>query len=170
MTGEDGRSGPSRDGGADGIRIRVGDRIVDGVEVVPLRRIPDDRGTVHHMLKSTDPHFRSFGEVYFSSVYHGVVKAWKNHDRVTVNYACVHGRVKVVVYDGRRDSPTRGAVTEVFLGPDHYALVVIPPGVWSGFQGMSRPTALVANCATEPHDPDEFRRLPPEADDVPYAW
>lgn len=158
------------DGAADGVRVVRGDRPIHDVEVVPLRRIPDERGTVYHMLRATDPHFRAFGEVYFSSVYHGVVKAWKNHRRVTVNYACVHGRVKVALYDGRDGSPTRDALMEIFLGPDHHALVVIPPGVWNGFQGMSRPSALVANCATEPHDPDEFRRLPPDADEVPYRW
>lgn len=155
---------------SDGVGICGGDRVIDGVEVVPLRRMPDDRGTVYRMLRSTDPHFVDFGEVYFSSVYHGVVKAWKNHRRVTVNYACVHGRVKVVLYDDREGSPTRETLMEIFLGPDNYALVVIPPGVWNGFQGMSRPAALVANCATEPHDPSEFRRVPADADAVPYEW
>ena len=29
--------------------------MIDGVKVVPLRRIPDERGTVMHMLRSTDP-------------------------------------------------------------------------------------------------------------------
>lgn len=155
---------------ADGVRLRRGDRVIEGVEVVPLRRIPDERGTVYHMLRDSDPHFRGFGEVYFSSVYPGVVKAWKNHRRVTVNYACPHGRVKVVLWDDREDSTTRDGLMEVFLGPDHHALVVIPPGVWSGFQGMSRPVALVANCATEVHDPEEFRRLPSDTDRIPYRW
>lgn len=154
----------------DGVHVLEGDGGIEGVEVVPLRRIPDERGTVFHMLKSTDPHFRAFGEVYFSSVYPDVVKAWKNHERVTVNYACVVGRVKLVLYDERESSPTRGTLMEVFLGPELHALVVIPPGVWNGFQGMSRPLAVVANCATEPHDPEEFERMPPDADVVPYTW
>ena len=31
--------------------------LIDGVQVVPLRRIPDERGTILHMLRSTDEHF-----------------------------------------------------------------------------------------------------------------
>lgn len=154
----------------DGVYILDGERTIEDVEIVPLRRIPDERGTVFHMLKSTDPHFQAFGEVYFSSVYPGVVKAWKCHESVTVNYACVFGRVKLVLYDGRPESPTRGTMMEIFLGPDHYALAVIPPGVWNGFQGMSRPMAMVANCATGIHDPEEFERVQPDAGEIPYSW
>ena len=100
----------------------AGESVIDGVKIVTLRTFPDDRGTVYHMLKVTDPHFTRFGEVYFSSVNPGVVKAWKNHRRVTVNFACIAGRIKLVLYDGRSDSPTRGTFLEVFLGPTEYAL------------------------------------------------
>lgn len=154
----------------DGVVIQSGDRPIAGVEVVPLRRIPDQRGTVYHMLKVTDPHFLQFGEIYFSTVYRGATKAWKRHLRVTLNYACVSGRVKVVLCDSRDASPTTGVVMEIFLGPDNHSLVVIPPGIWSGFAGMSDPLAIVANCATEPHDPTEVERLAPATASVPYRW
>ena len=72
---------------------------IHGVQVVPLRRIVDDRGAVSLMLKSTDPWFAGFAEIYFSSVHPGVVKAWKRHRRMTVHYACMHGRVRVVLWD-----------------------------------------------------------------------
>src|SRR5205823_820714 len=126
---------------------------IDGVAVYPLRRIPDERGTILHMLKSTDEHFAGFGEIYFSTVYRYVVKRWHKHRDMTLNYACIFGRVKVVVYDDREGSPTSGNVQENFLGPDNHALVVIGPGVWVGFKGLSEPFAIVANCATHPHDP-----------------
>ncbi len=150
--------------------VKGGDGALEGVKVIPLQRFPDERGTVYHMLKATDPHFLQFGEIYFSSVYPDVVKAWKRHSRVTVNYACVFGRIKLVLYDERRTSSTKGGLMEIFLGPDSYALVVIPPGVWHGFQGMSDPVSIVANCATEPHDPAEFDRLDPEENHIPYSW
>ncbi|HEY7380830.1 MAG TPA: dTDP-4-dehydrorhamnose 3,5-epimerase family protein [Gaiella sp.] len=144
--------------------------MIDGVQVIPLRRIPDERGTVMHMLKSTDPHFQEFGEIYFSSVYQGVVKGWHRHREMTLNYACVFGRVKLVLYDDRDPSPTRGELFEVFLGPDDYSLVVIPPGVWNGFKGMSEPYAIVANACTHPHDPARSERLDPFDNDIPYDW
>jgi len=143
---------------------------IEGVQVVPLRRIPDERGTVSHMLKRTDPHFREFGEIYFSSVYRGVVKGWHLHREMTLNYACIFGRIKLVLYDEREGSPTRGNLTEIFLGEDYYALVVIPQDIWNGFKGMSDPYALVANCATHPHDQSQSVRLDPFENHIPYDW
>jgi len=144
--------------------------MIEGVRIVELQRIADERGTVYHMLRRTDPHFVEFGEIYFSSVYPGVVKGWHRHKEMTLNYACIFGRVKVVLYDDREESPTRGELTEVFLGPDHYALAVIPPGVWNGFKGMSEPYAIVANCCTRPHDPTRSERLDPYHNPIPYDW
>jgi dTDP-4-dehydrorhamnose 3,5-epimerase len=144
--------------------------MIEGVQVVPLRRIPDERGTVMHMLRATDPHFAAFGEIYFSTVYRGVVKGWHRHRDMTLNYACVFGRIKLVLYDERAGSATKGELLEIFLGPDDYALVVIPPGVWNGFKGMSDPFAMVANCATHPHDPQRSDRLDPFANHIPYQW
>jgi dTDP-4-dehydrorhamnose 3,5-epimerase len=143
---------------------------IDGVQIVPLRRVPDERGTIMHMLRRTDDHFVEFGEIYFTTIYEGVVKGWHRHAEMTLNYACVHGRVKLVLYDDREGSPTRGVLLERFLGPDDYSLVVIPPGVWNGMKGMSAPFALVANCATHPHDPSRTTRLDPFANDIPYDW
>ncbi len=146
------------------------DAAIEGVQVVPLRRIPDERGTIFHMLRADDPHFDRFGEIYFTSVYPGVVKGWHRHVEMTLNYACVFGRIKLVLYDDRDGSPSRGALREVFLGPDDYSLVVVPPGVWNGFKGMSEPYALVANCCTHPHDPGRTTRLDPFDNDIPYDW
>jgi len=144
--------------------------MIDGVRVVPRARIPDERGTVMHMLKSTDPEFLGFGEIYFSTVYPGVVKGWHRHAEMTLNYACVHGRIKLVLFDDREGSPTRGEIMERFLGPDDYSLVQVPPGVWNGFKGMGPDAAIVANCSTHPHDPTRSTRLDPFDNDIPYDW
>jgi dTDP-4-dehydrorhamnose 3,5-epimerase len=143
---------------------------IDGVNVVPLRRIPDERGTVMHMLKRTDPHFIEFGEIYFSTIYPGVVKGWHLHHRMTLNYACVHGRIKMVLYDDREGSSTRGNLMELFLGPDDYSLVQVPPEIWNGFKGMGHEVSVVANCATIPHDPNQSERLDPFENLIPYSW
>ena len=145
------------------------DATIEGVQVVPLRRIPDERGTIFHMLRRTDPHFVEFGEIYFSTIYRDVVKGWHRHDRMTLNYACIAGRIKLVLYDDRMDSPTRGSLIERFLGPDDYALVVIPPRIWTGFKGMDD-VSMIANCASHPHDPTDTERLDPFSDEIPYDW
>jgi dTDP-4-dehydrorhamnose 3,5-epimerase len=144
--------------------------MIDGVLVVPLKRIPDERGTVLHMLKRTDPHFIEFGEIYFSKIFPGVVKGWHKHGEMTLNYACIHGRIKLVLFDDREGSPTKGELMEIFLGPDNYSLVQIPPGVWNGFKGMGNEMAIVANCSTHPHDASRSIRLDPFDNDIPYDW
>ncbi len=143
---------------------------IDGVKVTPLRRIADERGAVFHMLREDSPVFERFGEIYFSLVYPGIVKAWHIHRRMTLNYAVPVGMVKLVCFDDREDSPTRGAVQELHVGELNYALVTIPPLVWNGFKGEGAKPALVANCATTPHDPDEIDRLDPFSGEIPYDW
>ena len=144
--------------------------MIAGVAIHPLRRIPDERGMVMHMLRADEPHFEKFGEIYFSVVYPGVVKAWHRHRRMTLNYAVVSGMIKLVLHDDRADSPTRGTTSELFVGDQNYALVTIPPGIWNGFKGLGVQAAVVANCATEPHDPDEIERIDPFGTEIPYAW
>ena len=144
--------------------------MIDGVSVRPLRRIPDERGYIMHMLRMDDPEFDQFGEIYFSAVYPGVVKAWHLHKVMTLRYATVVGTVKLVLYDDREGSPTRGELQELFIGRENYQLVTIPPGVWNGFKGMSSPHAIVANCSTHPHNPARSTRIDPSDPLIPYDW
>ena len=144
--------------------------MIHGVKVNELRQIPDERGKVMHMLSRNDAHFSEFGEIYFSCVYPGAIKGWHVHRRMTLNYAVPHGRIKFVLYDDRADSPTRGEVQEIFMGPDNYCLVTVPPLVWNGFKGLGVEMAIVANCASIPHDPDEISRRDPFDASIPYDW
>lgn len=145
-------------------------RSIDGVVVTPLRQIADERGKIMHMLRNDSPIFETFGEIYFSVVHPGVIKAWHIHSKMTLNYAVVSGKIKLVLYDDRPKSRTRGALMELFLGPDNYNLVTIPPNVWNGFKGAGIESAIVANCSTIPHDPDEISRLDPFENSIPYDW
>jgi dTDP-4-dehydrorhamnose 3,5-epimerase len=144
--------------------------VIEGIQVIPLRRIPDERGTIYHMLRSTDPHFQQFGEIYFSTVYKDVVKGWHRHSRMTLHYACVVGRIKLVLYDERQNSSTKGKLMELFLGIDNYSLVIIPSNIWNGFKGMSSPESIVANCSSHPHDPGQTERMDPFSNHIPYDW
>src|SRR5262249_27595191 len=132
--------------------------MIAGVQIVPLRQIVDDRGKVMHMLREDAPHFQRFGEIYFSAVHPGAVKAWHVHKKMVLNYAVPVGKIKLVLFDDRPGSSTFGRIQEMFLGPDNYNLVVIPPLVWNGFKGVGTDMALVANCASIPHDPQEIER------------
>jgi len=143
---------------------------IEGLRVAPLRRIPDERGAVLHMLRSDSESFERFGEIYFSTVYPGVVKGWHKHREATLNYAVPLGMIKLVCYDDRPGSPTGGNVVELHVGELNYVLVTIPPLVWNGFKGEGTGSALVANCSTFPHSPEEIERLEPSDERIPYDW
>ena len=144
--------------------------MIDGVTIAPLPPRRDERGAIFHLLRADDPAFERFGEIYFSLVHPGWVKGWHRHTLMTLNYAVPVGRIRLVLYDERAASPTRGEVQEIELGVDRYARVRVPPGVWNGFLGLGEGDALVANCATHPHDPGEIERLSPDDRRVPYRW
>jgi dTDP-4-dehydrorhamnose 3,5-epimerase len=144
--------------------------MIEDVQVVSLRRIPDERGKIMHMLRADAPHFEKFGEIYFATAYPGVVKGWHLHKRQTQNYAVVAGMIKLVLYDNRDNSPTKGEIQEIFMGDNNYVLVRIPPKIINGWKCIGNKEAILANCATEPHDPDEIIRLDPFSPDVPYDW
>lgn len=145
--------------------------MIHGVTVKPLKKIPDDRGAIFHMMKSTDPEYKKFGEIYFSLVYPKVVKGWHIHTKMTLNYAVVRGTIKLVLYDDRDGSSTKGELNELFIGDNDYSLVTIPPKVWNGFMGTGTETAIVANLTDIPHDPEEIKRMDPVKNDViEYDW
>jgi dTDP-4-dehydrorhamnose 3,5-epimerase len=144
--------------------------MIDGVRVTPLDQILDERGKVMHMLRSDSDVFRGFGEIYFSCVYPGAIKGWHLHKKMILNYAVPHGNIKFVLYDDRVGSPTRGEIQEIFMGPNHYCLVTVPPMIWNGFKGIGTEMAIVANCASIPHDPEEMERRGPSDPSIPYDW
>ena len=149
---------------------RLSSERIEGVVVRPLTIVRDARGAVLHMLRADAPHFEQFGEIYFSLVNPGAIKAWHRHRRMGLNYAVPTGRIQLVIFDSREASPTRGAVMEVETGETDYSLISIPAGTWSGFRGLGDRPALVANCATLPHDPDEIERVAPDDSSIPYRW
>jgi dTDP-4-dehydrorhamnose 3,5-epimerase len=144
--------------------------MIEGVIVTPLRRIPDERGCIMHMLRVDAPHFQTFGEIYFSAVNPGAIKAWHIHKQMTLNYAVVSGTVKLVLYDDREESTSKGELMELFVGDQNYSLVTVPPMVWNGFKGCGVAPSIVANCATHPHHPDEILREDPFTTRIPYDW
>jgi len=144
--------------------------MIDGVMQKPLKQIEDARGKVMHVMKSTDPHFEQFGEVYCSWIYPHAIKAWSKHSMMKMNYVVPVGSIKLVLFDDRKDSNTRDKVAEYILGSDAYSLLIIPPGLWYGFKAIGSESALIVNCATIPHDPSEIMRLDVFDPIIPYSW
>ena len=144
--------------------------MIDGVQVKQLKPIPDERGRVMEMLRSDDPLFKKFGYVYMTTAYPGVVKGWHYHKKQTDHFVVVKGMMKVVLYDDRADSPTRGEVNEFFMGDYNQILLQIPPGVFHGFKCVSRDEAIVVNTPDQLYDPSDEHRVPAHSNEIPYDW
>lgn len=143
---------------------------IEGLIVTPLKKIVDERGMIMHMLKKTDESFTQFGEIYFSCGQPGAVKAWHIHKEMTLNDCCIVGMIKLVIYDLRPKSPTKGNLVELFIGEHNYCVVQIPPGVANGYKAFGDKMAIVANCASMPHDKSELIYIDPFDNDIPYDW
>ena len=144
---------------------------IEGIIVQPLMQIADNRGSVLHMMRRDSELFTQFGEVYFSEILSGKVKAWKRHKQQTQNLTVPVNNIRLVIYDNRPSSSTHGKIEEYELGrPDHYCLVHIPPMLWYGFQALGGETALIVNCADQPHDPNDTESLSSDSNEIPYQW
>jgi len=144
--------------------------MIEGVIIQELKQIIDERGKVMHMLRSDSPLFTNFGEIYFSVVNFGAVKAWKKHLKMTQHLAVPIGKIRLMIYDDREESKTFKKVDVIEMGEDNYCLVKIPPMVWYGFKGISDVPALIANCTDLPNEPDEIERLDFDDKKIPYDW
>jgi dTDP-4-dehydrorhamnose 3,5-epimerase len=146
--------------------------MIEGVTVKKLKVIPDERGRLMEILRSDDEDFIGFGQVYMTTCYFGVVKGWHWHEKQTDYMTVIDGMMKIVLYDGRENSPTKGEIDEMFAGRHNPVRIKIPPGVCHGFKCVCGDEAVVINTVTAPYsyeEPDEFR-IDPHDNDIPYDW
>ena len=150
----------------------MGENMIEGVKTKKLGVIPDERGWLMEILRSDDELFEKFGQVYVTTAYPNVVKAWHYHKKQTDNFTCIKGMMKVALYDAREDSATYKEVNEFFVGEKNPILISVPPGVYHGFKAVGTETAYFLSIPTLPYnyeEPDEFR-LPPDTKEIPYDW
>jgi len=146
--------------------------MIDGVKTKKLKVIPDERGRLMEILRSDDSLFEKFGQVYMTTTYPGVVKAWHKHLKQTDNVACIRGMIKLALYDPRENSPTFKEVNQFYIGVHNPLLVQIPANVYHGWMCVSQEEAMIVNIPTEVYNyeqPDE-QRLDPHNNDIPYDW
>ena len=143
---------------------------IQDVKIYQKKVITDDRGKILHMMRNDDSYFSKFGEIYFSYVFPKKIKAWHIHKKMTLNYVSVYGKIKLVLYDDRETSSTKGMIQEIFLSNDNHLLVTIPPLIWNGFTSADNNEAILANCSDIPHDKSEILRLNYNDKKFPYNW
>jgi dTDP-4-dehydrorhamnose 3,5-epimerase len=145
---------------------------IDGVRIVRLKKVVNDRGHLMEVQRKDDEHFIGFGQAYVTCTLPGVIKAWYRHHKQIDQIALVRGAAMLVLFDDREQSPSAGRAVECALSDNNPALVQIPPGVWHGFQARGpEPLYLLHlnSIAQNVNDPDEDR-LPPDSAEIPYAW
>ena len=146
--------------------------MIDGVKVKKLKIIPDDRGRLMEILRADDEIFKKFGQVYMTTAFPGVVKAWHYHKKQDDNFTCVHGKMRLALYDARPKSPTYKEVNDFVISLESPMLVHIPKNIYHGFKCVSDVEAVVINTVTVPYNyknPDEYR-LDAYENDIPYDW
>ena len=148
-------------------------KLIQGVQVKPLKVIPDDRGRLMEILRVDDPIFDRFGQVYVTTAKPGVVKAWHYHKLQADHWVCLVGKARVGLYDARPDSPTRGLTNEFLMTPEEPVLIKIPVFVYHGFKGAAADRdTMIMNIPTVPYNyqtPDEYRADPYDSS-IPFDW
>ena len=124
--------------------------MIEGVVVKQLKPIADERGYLMEIFRSDDPFFEKFGQSYLTVVYPGVVKGWHYHKLQVDHFCAVKGMAKVVLYDDREGSKTRGEVNEYFMGEKNPILLRIPAGVLHGMKGIGTESSPPNMIGTAP--------------------
>jgi dTDP-4-dehydrorhamnose 3,5-epimerase len=146
--------------------------MIEGVKIKALKPNVDERGYLQEILRSDEEFFEGFGQLYVSLNYPGVVRAWHYHKKQADFMTVIKGMVKIVLYDNRDGSPTKGEINEFFVGEHNKILLRIPENVLHGYKTVSVEPCLLLNLSTACYDkkePDEYR-IPPYDNDIPYDW
>ena len=143
--------------------------LINGVLLIKSNIINNSKGDIYHILKNVDLGFVGFGEVYISTIFKNEIKAWKKHLKMTCNLLVPFGEVKFVLIDMREDSDTFNLINEFFISPENYFRLVIPPGVWFGFTGLSDNNFIV-NVSDITHDPLEQINISRLEYNLIYNW
>jgi len=146
--------------------------MIKDMQVKKLKLIPDERGRLMEILRSDEEIFRNFGQVYMTTAYPGIIKAWHYHKKQDDYFTCISGTMRLALYDARKDSPTYKEINDFTINLENPILVKIPRLVYHGFKCVGDKEAIVINTPTLPYNPDEpdEYRLNAIKNDIPYDW
>ncbi|GJE61522.1 polysaccharide biosynthesis C-terminal domain-containing protein [Methylobacterium trifolii] len=152
---------------ASGERI---ERLIDGVILRYAVLQTDERGEITEIF---DPAWGVMNAplvyVYAASVRPGRHKGWVYHKQQSDRMFVLSGFLKIVLYDLREDSPTKGMINEINLSERKRGLIHIPPHVAHLVQNVGDCEAYFVNMPDRPYDhadPDKFRIA---KDRIPYS-
>ena len=149
----------------------MGFKLIRDVSINLLKQIHDDRGAVFHVIKSSEKQFNKFGEAYFSKINNNVIKGWKFHKEMKQNFCVPFGKLKLVLFDNRENSKSKGLINEIILDDSkNYKRVTIPKNIWYSFKCLNKSYCLLLNISNIEHDPFESKTLDINSTKIPYSW
>lgn len=138
---------------------------LEGIQVIDIKKNPDERGFFTEAARKDWTHL--FGEQWISqanlsSSYPGMIRAWHRHARGQVDYFMVlRGAMKIVAYDGNKESHTYGKIVEVTASEERLQIVKVPGHYWHGTKTIGNEASLTLYFVNNLYDystPDEERR------------
>lgn len=149
----------------------MNNQLIEGVSVTSLKQIEDKRGAVFHVIKNDSDTFFEFGEAYFSKINRNVIKGWKYHKVMKQNFCVPYGRLKLVLYDNRQNSSTKGCINEFLLDDkENYKRITVPEEIWYSFKCLNEDYCLLLNIASIKHDKNESLQVDLKDNSIPYNW
>lgn len=146
---------------------------LQGVQCKEMRHIITKNGVSTEMYRADwGLESGTIAQALHVSLRAGAISAWHCHQRQTDHIFCVLGTMRLVLFDDREHSPTRGEVQELYLSDRRPMLVVIPTRVWHGIQNLTQQDVIFCNFFDRVYDhsdPDEWR-LPFDSDQIPYQF
>lgn len=129
-------------------------------------------GFLMEVLRCDDGLMKKFGQTVFTVAHSGTIKAWHWHKLQDDLWFVASGKARVVLYDRRDDSKTKGETQVIMAGRDDYKLILIPTGVAHGYQVLSAEPVLLFYHTTEVYNkdnPDE-QRIPYDDPKIDFDW
>lgn len=151
----------------------LGQTLIDGVRIREVRHVPKASGRLTEIYRRdwlTDA--EAVDQVFQVVLQPGRITAWHAHERTLDRLFACEGSARIVLYDPRPGSPTRGLINQFMFGEHRPALVVIPPRVWHGLQNVGTTPLHVLNLVDRAYDyaaPDHWR-IPADSPHVPFTF
>jgi dTDP-4-dehydrorhamnose 3,5-epimerase len=150
---------------------------IDGVIFRPTRPVPHEDGHVTEVARASWEILRApVVQVHVTTTFPGRVRAWGLHQLGTDRLFVVNGLVKIVIFDGRKASPTFGALNEFVVSEKNPGLLLIPPNLYHGWKNIGNCEAIIINMPDRVYDYEQPDALDLSWDSeaaariVPYRW
>ncbi len=134
---------------------------MDDIKLLELKIISHPKGDIFHIIRKSSEGYIGFGEAYISSINYNDIKGWKKHNEMTLNLVVLSGEIQIVITDGINFKSFN-------LSLNNYKRLVVPPGYWMAFKGVSKGNNLLVNIANIEHNPFESESI--ELSHLNYNW